>query len=85
MTHMDHGDTSPHETYDLRLGGGLPNDWQFRATITVPQSAIVLGISRSSAYEAVRTGQIPSVVIGRRVLVPVVRLMHMLTSADRSA
>jgi hypothetical protein len=31
---------------------------------------VVLGLARSSAYEAVRRGQIPSIRIGRRLLVP---------------
>jgi excisionase family DNA binding protein len=33
-----------------------------------------LGISRAFAYEAVRRGEIPSIRIGRRVLVPRVAL-----------
>lgn len=41
-----------------------------KQTLTVPETARVLGIGRNSAYEAVRTGEIPSLKIGRRVLVP---------------
>jgi excisionase family DNA binding protein len=37
--------------------------------LTVPEVARVLRISRNRAYEAVRTGAIPSVRLGRRVLV----------------
>jgi excisionase family DNA binding protein len=37
--------------------------------LTVPEVAKVLRISRNRAYEAVRTGAIPSVRLGRRVLV----------------
>ncbi len=36
---------------------------------TVNEAADVLQISRNSAYEAVREGQIPSIRIGRRILV----------------
>lgn len=43
-------------------------------TITVEQAAGVLGISRAAAYNAVRRGDIPSVRVGRRVLVPKYRL-----------
>lgn len=39
-------------------------------TLTVAETAVVLGISRSSAYEAVRTGQIPALTFGKRVVVP---------------
>lgn len=41
-----------------------------KLTLTVEEVAVVLGVSRSTAYEGVRTGQIPSIRIGRRVLVP---------------
>lgn len=47
-----------------------PCDQIQRHTYTVPEAAEVLGISRNSAYEAVRTGQIPSVRFGRRIVVP---------------
>jgi excisionase family DNA binding protein len=39
-------------------------------TVTVPEAARLLGVSRMSAYTAVRIGEIPSIRIGRRVLVP---------------
>jgi excisionase family DNA binding protein len=40
------------------------------ATMTVTETAAVLGISRSSAYECVRIGSIPSIRLGRRIVVP---------------
>lgn len=43
-------------------------------TITVEQAAGMLGISRAAAYNAVRRGDIPSVRVGRRLLVPQYRL-----------
>ncbi|MCE7875360.1 DNA-binding protein [bacterium CPR1] len=42
-----------------------------RKTITVDEAAAYLGVSRYSAYQAVREGSIPSIRIGRRILVPV--------------
>ena len=48
------------------------------ATLTVDQAAAILGIARSSAYEAVRRGDIPAVRVGRRVLVPRVGLDRLL-------
>lgn len=40
------------------------------ATLTVEEAALELRISRSLAYEAVRQGEIPSIRVGRRILVP---------------
>ena len=49
--------------------------------MTVEEAAGVLRLSRGSAYEAVRRGDIPTIRIGRRLLVPRVRLMAMLEAA----
>ncbi len=38
-------------------------------TLTVDEAAILLGVSRGSAYEAVHQGEIPSIRIGNRILV----------------
>jgi excisionase family DNA binding protein len=55
-----------------------------RLTVTVTQAAVMLGISRTSAYERVRRDEIPTVRLGRRLLVPKARLLAMLDgdSAD---
>lgn len=53
-----------------------------RLTLTVPEAAKVLGIGRGLAYEGVRTGAIPSVRIGRRVVVPIAALRQLLTDAE---
>jgi excisionase family DNA binding protein len=47
-----------------------------RATCTVDEAAQLLGISRGTAYEAVRTGEFPcrTLRVGRRILVPVASL-----------
>ncbi len=42
---------------------------QPRLTYTVPEVAELLGISRSSAYECVRRGEIPALTLGRRVVI----------------
>ncbi len=50
-----------------------------RMTFTVEEAGIFLGIGKSSAYEAVKTGVIPSIRIGRRILVPrstIATLLH---------
>lgn len=49
-----------------------------RITMTVEEVADALGVSRSSAYEAVRAGEIPSVRVGRRILVPRAALEELL-------
>ena len=51
--------------------------------LTVEQTAQVLGISRGLAFAAVRTGEIPSIRIGRRILVPRDRLRQTL-GVDRA-
>jgi excisionase family DNA binding protein len=38
-------------------------------TMSVGEAAKILGLSRSTAYEAVDTGEIPSIRIGRRILI----------------
>ena len=46
-------------------------------TITVEEAAKLLGVSRGLAYEGARTGAIPAVRIGRRLLVPRARLLEL--------
>ena len=41
-----------------------------KLTLTVNEVSKVLGISRGLAYSMVKTGEIPSVRFGKRVLVP---------------
>jgi excisionase family DNA binding protein len=53
-------------------------DWRDRNTLTVEQVAPVLGIGRSAAYEGVRSGDIPSIRIGGRILIPVAALRRLL-------
>lgn len=50
-------------------------------TYTVDQTAALLGIGRNHCYEAVKRGQIPSVRIGRRYLVPRAALNRLLDCA----
>jgi excisionase family DNA binding protein len=47
-------------------------------TFTVEQAARMLGIGRSACYAAVNRGEIPSLKIGRRRLVPRAKLEAML-------
>jgi excisionase family DNA binding protein len=56
-----------------------------RLTVTVPEAAKLLGISRMSAYTAVREGVIPSLRIGRRILIPRLALERLLAQASQRA
>ncbi len=49
-----------------------------RKTLTIAEAAKALGIGRNQAYEAARCGDIPSITIGRRVLVPRIPFERML-------
>lgn len=48
------------------------------ATLTVTEAAVLLGISRATAYVAVNAGEIPSIRMGRRVIIPRHAFMQML-------
>ncbi len=50
--------------------------------ISVPEAARLLGLSRSTTYQAVKRGDIPSVRIGGRVLVPLRRLEELIDPKD---
>ena len=52
-----------------------------RLTLTVEEAAEALGISRPTAYEAIQTGEIPHIRIGRRILVPRAALEKLLANA----
>ena len=54
-----------------------------RLTMTVEQAGEVLGISRATAYMLVRMGNIPSIRLGRRLVVPKVALERMLVEAGK--
>jgi excisionase family DNA binding protein len=55
-----------------------------RITYSVQEVAQLLGISRGAAYEGVASGEIPSIRIGRRLLVPRASLNRLLYSDDAS-
>jgi excisionase family DNA binding protein len=49
-----------------------------RATITVPEAGRLLGVGRDAAYAAAERGELPVLRLGRRLLVPVPRLLELL-------
>ena len=50
-----------------------------RRVVTLGEAALILRISRGSAYEAAKRKEIPTIRIGRRLLVPVAALERMLS------
>jgi excisionase family DNA binding protein len=50
-----------------------------RRVATVDETAVILRLSRGATYEGIRRKEIPSVRVGRRLLVPVAALERMLT------
>ncbi len=65
------------------LGGDLlennyKNYSELPLTLSVPEVAAVLGISRAGAYELVHSASFPKVKIGKRILVPKDKLIEWL-------
>ena len=56
-----------------------------RLTFTVTEVAELLGISRTTAYECVRRGEIPSLTLGRRLVVSRVALDALLNTSINDA
>ena len=52
-----------------------------RLTLSVDEAGKMLGLSRGLMYQAVRKGEIPSIRIGRRILIPCAALHRMLKDA----
>jgi excisionase family DNA binding protein len=56
-----------------------------KRVLTLDEVAADLRISRGSAYEAAKRGQIPTIRIGRRLLVPAEAIEKMLAEAVEKA
>ncbi len=55
-----------------------------RKTLTVTEAATFLGVSRHFAYQAVREGSIPSIRIGRRILIPIQAFEQLLANVGNA-
>lgn len=51
--------------------------------MTVPEAGKRLGVSRNSAYEAARRGEIPTLRIGKRLVVPIEAFNRLLDQAGQ--
>jgi excisionase family DNA binding protein len=56
-------------------------DAKERKTQSIRETAKILGIGLNQAYEAARRGEIPTIKIGKRILVPVAAFERMLQGA----
>ncbi len=54
-----------------------------RLALTVPETAKLLGVDRTSIYDSVISGQLPSVRIGQRIVIPKAALVKILSEADK--
>ena len=54
-------------------------------TVTIDKAAKILGIGRSLAYSAAKSGDIPTIRIGGRILVPMAALEEKLRLAGNAA
>jgi excisionase family DNA binding protein len=63
----------------VTTAAGTPADaTELPPTISVEHAAKLLGVSRSAAYRAAASGQLPTLAFGRRLLVPTAPLLRML-------
>ena len=56
-----------------------------RLVFTVEEAGRLLGVSRTTAYECVRTRQLPSIRLGRRIVVPRAAIEALLACSDTDA
>ena len=54
-----------------------------RKTVTVKEAATLLGIGRDTAYAAVRDGTLPSIRLGKRLVIPIAALNKLLSEAGQ--
>jgi excisionase family DNA binding protein len=53
-------------------------EWRDRPTVTVPEAAAILGVSKASIYRAARSGTFPIVRVQSRMVVPTAALARLL-------
>ena len=67
------------------LPAGTTPTGETKLVLTVTEAAKVLGISRGLAYQLVRQGVIPTIRLGRRLVVPKARLTALLGESQTPA
>jgi predicted DNA-binding transcriptional regulator AlpA len=51
-----------------------------RRTYSIEETAVILGLSRASAYNYAKTGILPVIRLGKRLIVPAAAIERMLTA-----
>jgi excisionase family DNA binding protein len=51
-----------------------------RRTYSIEEAAVILGLSRASAYNYAKSGVLPVIRLGKRLIVPAAALERMLTA-----
>jgi excisionase family DNA binding protein len=64
-----------------RVKGVLGPQWINHDAFTVEEAGTILGLSRASAFAAVSRGDIPSIRVGKRLIIPRRALERMLEGA----
>jgi len=54
-------------------------------TVGVPTAGRLLGVGRNQAYAAAHNGELPTIQLGRRLVVPVAKLLALLGISDQAA
>jgi excisionase family DNA binding protein len=54
----------------MRKDGMMSTDIIARRTLTVEEAGQILGLSRNTAYALAKSGRLPTIRLGRRLLVP---------------
>ena len=62
-----------------------PAEWRTRPTMSVDEYALVVGVSRSTAYAAVRAGEVPVIRVRRCIRVPVAAVIRQLEGSPPDA
>jgi excisionase family DNA binding protein len=63
----------------------MVSDTREKLVYTVEEAGELLDLGRSGAYEAARRGDIPTIRIGRRLLVPKVALDRLMAEAGQKS
>lgn len=56
----------------------VPSDWREHTTVPVPVGGAILGVGRNTSYAAAKTGELPTIRLSGRLVVPVAALRRML-------
>jgi excisionase family DNA binding protein len=62
----------------MREDGTMSTEMITRRTFTVEEAGQILGLSRNTAYALAKSGRLPTIRLGRRLLVPKVALDRLL-------